>query len=91
MYQINEIAEISKTVDSSWGLTVIRNKRYVVGSVYVKLNCPTAISDTVNMLVSAQNMHTVIPTFNCLLYTPIVCFIELSALILTNEMSALID
>jgi hypothetical protein len=35
--------------------------------------------------------HTVIPTFNCLLYTPIVCFIELSALILPNEMSALID
>jgi hypothetical protein len=46
--KINEIAEISKNVDSSWGLTVIRNKRYIVGSVYVKLNCPTAISDTVN-------------------------------------------
>ena len=54
--KITEIAEISKNVDSSWGLTVIRNKRYIVGSVYVKLNCPTAISDTVNMLVSAQNM-----------------------------------
>ena len=43
------------------------------------------------ILVGGGYNHTVIPTFNCLLYTPIVCFIELSALILPSEMSALID
>ena len=54
--KITEISEMSKNLDSSWGLAVIRNKRYIVGNVYVKLNCQTAISETIDMLTSAQNM-----------------------------------
>ena len=54
--KITEISEMSKNVDSSWGLAVIRNKRYIVGSVYVKQKCQTAISETLNMLTSAQTM-----------------------------------
>ena len=33
--------------------------------------------------------HTVLPNFNCLVYTQIVWFIELSGLVLPNEMSGL--
>ena len=44
-----------------------------------------------SLTLEGKGGYTVLPTFNCLLYTPIVCLIELSALILPSEMSALID
>ena len=36
--KLKEINEISKNIDASWGLGVINKKRYIIGSVYVKLD-----------------------------------------------------
>ena len=54
--KLPEISRLSKELDSTWGLAVIKNKRYIVGSVYVKLNYQKAISDTIQMLKAAQNL-----------------------------------
>ena len=52
--KLEEINEISKNIDSSWGLGVIHKQRYVLGSVYVKLGYNNAITDVINMLNKAH-------------------------------------
>ena len=32
-----EISKVSKQIDSAWGLAIVKKKKYIVGSVYVKL------------------------------------------------------
>ena len=54
--QIKDISRLSEELDSTWGLAVIKNKRYIVGSIYVKLNLNTAIPDVIKMLKAAQSM-----------------------------------
>ena len=54
--KIKEINEISKNIDASWGLGVINKKRYILGSVYVKLDYQNAISDVIQMLNKAYSL-----------------------------------
>lgn len=54
--QLKSISNLSKNIDSTWGLAVIDNKRYIIGSIYVKLDYPQAIQEVMNMLNSAHQM-----------------------------------
>ena len=54
--KLKDINEISKNIDSSWGLGVIHKQRYVLGSVYVKLGYNNAITDVINMLNKAHSL-----------------------------------
>ena len=54
--KLPEISKLSQELDSTWGLAVIKNIRYIVGSIYVKLKVKTAIVDTIKMLKAAQEM-----------------------------------
>ena len=49
-----EISKISSQIDSVWSLVVLNNKRYVMGTVYVKLGHLNGISEIVKMLHMAQ-------------------------------------
>ena len=51
-----DISKLSKHIDSAWAITVIDNKRYIVGSIYVKLNYKQAIKETLQMLNTAEEM-----------------------------------
>ena len=48
--QIKSISNLSKNSDSTWGLIIMNNKRYIVGNIYVKLNYSGAIKETLEML-----------------------------------------
>ena len=54
--EITEIPALSKNIDSAWALIVVNNKRYIIGSVYVKLNYNNAISDVLKMLHEAERI-----------------------------------
>ena len=54
--KLKEINQISKNIDSSWGLGVINNKRYILGSIYVKLGYNNAITDVLAMLNKAYSL-----------------------------------
>lgn len=54
--KLPEISKLSKHIDSAWCLTIINNKRYIIGSIYVKLNTHCAIQETIKMLKAAQTM-----------------------------------
>ena len=53
---LTELSLLSKHMDSAWGLVVINNARYVVGSIYVKLNYDKAISEVLQMLNEAEKV-----------------------------------
>ena len=55
---IEQISSLSKNIDSAWGLVIINNKRYIVGSVYCKLQYDSAISETLKMLTLAKDLRT---------------------------------
>ena len=54
--KLKEINQISKNIDSSWGLGVINNKRYILGSIYVKLGYNNAIDEVIRMLDKAYSL-----------------------------------
>ena len=54
--KLTEINKMSKNIDATWGLGVIQNKRYILGSVYVKLNYNNAIKDVLEMLTKAESL-----------------------------------
>ena len=54
--KLPEISKLSQQIDSVWCMTIINNKRYLVGSIYVKLNYHTAIEETMKMLKAAQTV-----------------------------------
>ena len=54
--KLKEINEISKNIDASWGLGEIKKKRYILGSVYVKLEYHNAITDVIKMLEKAHSL-----------------------------------
>ena len=51
------ISELSKQIDTTWGLAIIRSKRYIVGSVYLKLNYASGIQELINMLNRAYDLQ----------------------------------
>ena len=54
--QLSAISEPYKNIDSSWCIAVFHHQRFIVGTIYVKLNYPNAIEDTINMLNRAQDL-----------------------------------
>ena len=55
---LTSIQRLSNQIDSVWGLVVISNVRYIIGSIYLKLNYNNAISDVLKMLEEAEKMST---------------------------------
>lgn len=53
---LTEISKVSKNIDSAWGLTVIKNRRYIIGSIYVKLKYIHAITEVMKMLNIAEKL-----------------------------------
>ena len=51
--KLEEISKISKNIDSCWGLVIANNKKFIVGSIYVKLNYSQAIKEVIKMLDKA--------------------------------------
>ena len=51
--KLNSISQPYKNIDSTWGLTVIENNRYIIGTVYMKLNYQYGMAETLNMLKEA--------------------------------------
>lgn len=56
--KVHSIGDKYKNIDSVWGLGVINNNRYIIGSVYLKLNYTKGIDEIINMLNTAQQMTT---------------------------------
>ena len=56
--KLESISKRSKHLDSSWGLLFAYKKRYIVGSIYVKLNHKPAIEETIKMLKEAEVQKT---------------------------------
>ena len=54
--QLKDISKLSVQVDSTWGLAVVKNKRFIVGNIYAKLNLKTAIPEIIKMLNAAEAM-----------------------------------
>ena len=60
-HSITKLGQIShkfNSIDSCWGLAVLNGARYIIGSVYVKLNAITGVSDILSMLDKAQQLST---------------------------------
>ena len=53
---LDQISAISKDIDSSWGLVIINNSRYIVGTVYCKLNYDPAVDEIIAMLNKAKSI-----------------------------------
>ena len=52
--KLEDISKLSKQIDSCWGLVIIRNQRFIIGSIYAKLNYKHAIRDVIKMLSAAE-------------------------------------
>ena len=55
--KLDSISNLSKNIDSCWGLLVIAKKRFIIGNVYAKRNYKLAINDICNMLHAAEDMQ----------------------------------
>ena len=55
--KLESISKLSKNIDSCWGLVVAHGKRFIIGSVYAKLNYEPAIKETLNMLKEAEQLQ----------------------------------
>ena len=54
--QIFSISQISKSIDSVWGMLSINGKRFILGCIYVKLDHCKGISDMLHMLDMAKTL-----------------------------------
>ena len=52
--KLDNISKMSRNLDSCWGLVVAAKKRYIMGSIYIKLNHKSAITETMKMLKAAE-------------------------------------
>ena len=55
--RLDEISLISGNVDSCWGLVIANNKKFIIGSIYVKLDYPHAIKEVIKMLEKAVKLQ----------------------------------
>lgn len=51
---LNQISQLSNNIDTAWGLVCGKSFRYIVGSVYLKLNYKNAVNDLMKMLDEAK-------------------------------------
>ena len=50
---LDEISKMSTKIDSCWGMVMANNKKFIIGSVYVKADYPHAIKEVIQMLEKA--------------------------------------
>ena len=55
--KISSLSKISKQIDTTWGLAIIRGKRYIIGSIYLKLNYINGVKELMNMLKQAYDLQ----------------------------------
>ena len=59
--QVDSISQLSKNIDSAWGLVTGKHCRYIIGTVYLKLNYKNAVEELMKMLAvahqTAKTMH----------------------------------
>ena len=55
--KLDSISKLSKNIDSCWGLVVAYGKRFIIGSIYAKLNYEPAIKEILEMLKAAEGMQ----------------------------------
>ena len=56
--KLEEISKVSNQIDSCWGLIIIENQKFIVGSIYVKDNYKNAFKEIMNMLSAAEKRKT---------------------------------
>ena len=54
--KLSSISEVSKNIDSAWGLVSGKGLRTIIGSIYLKLNYKCAIKDLIKMLNEAKKI-----------------------------------
>ena len=54
--QLSVISELSRNIDSVWGMLSWNGKRYIVGNVYLKLEYLSGVKEMMNMLDKAQEL-----------------------------------
>ena len=55
--KISSLNDLSKHIDTTWGLAIINGKRYIIGSVYLKLNYSPGIDELMSMMNSAYELQ----------------------------------
>ena len=55
--KLEAISKMSTNIDSCWGLILAHGKRYIIGSVYAKLDYNSAIPEILEMLKNAEKMQ----------------------------------
>ena len=54
--KLKEINQLSTNIDTTWGITVIQNKRFIIGTVYLKHRYLKGVEDLITMLNKANTM-----------------------------------
>ena len=52
---LSQLSKLSSNIDTAWGLVSGKGFRYIVGSVYLKLNYKGAINDLIKMLQACHS------------------------------------
>ena len=55
--KLTSLTDLSKHIDTTWGLAIMNGKRYIVGSVYLKLNYISGIEELLDMLNNAYDLQ----------------------------------
>ena len=56
--KLKEINKISTNIDTSWGIAVIHNKRFIIGSVYLKHHYINGVEEFITMLKKASELKS---------------------------------
>ena len=56
--KLKEISQLSTNIDTAWGITVIQNKRFIIGSVYLKHHYLKGVQELISMLNKADNLKS---------------------------------
>ena len=51
--KLEDISRIATNIDSCWGLVIANNKKFIIGSIYVKAGYSNAIKEVIQMLEKA--------------------------------------
>ena len=55
--KLKSLNNLSKQIDTTWGMAIINNRRYLVASVYLKHNYLQGIKELMNMLKEAYELQ----------------------------------
>ena len=55
--QLTELSLLSSIIDSVWGMLSWNGKNYIIGNIYLKLDCIQGVKDMLRMLDHAQTLN----------------------------------